>query len=92
MTSYFAWDATKASLNSRKHGVTFGEAATVFADPLAKIADDPDHSIDEERELILGSSARGRLLVVFFCQKDALVRIISARVATRNERYVYEEG
>jgi uncharacterized protein len=71
--------------------VTFDEAATVFPDPLAQITDDPDHSVIEERELILGRSSSGRTLVVSFSQRDAGVRIISARLATRTERHAYEE-
>ena len=91
MASFFTWDARKAASNRRKHGVTFDEAATVFPDPLAQITDDPDHSVSEERELILGRSSSGRTLVVSFSQRDAAVRIISARLATRIERHVYEE-
>jgi uncharacterized DUF497 family protein len=56
----FAWDRRKARENVRKHGVTFEEATTVFQDPLARIHDDPDHSIDERREIIIGASAFGR--------------------------------
>jgi uncharacterized protein len=63
----------------------------VFPDPLAQITDDPDHSVIEERELILGRSSSGRTLVVSFSQRDAGVRIISARLATRTERHAYEE-
>jgi len=91
MISFFTWDARKAAVNRRKHGVTFDEAATVFPDPFAQITGDPDHSVSEERELILGRSASGRTLVVSFSQRDAAIRIISARLATRNERHAYEE-
>jgi len=67
-------------------------ALTVFADPLARIFDDPDHSIDESRELIVGHSTRQRLLIVSFTQRGRAVRIVSARRATRRERHGYEQG
>jgi uncharacterized DUF497 family protein len=92
MNSFFIWDATKASANRRKHGVTFDEATTVFVDPLARIEFDPDHSLREHREVILGCSSAGRMLVVSFLQRDAAIRIITARLATRKERYDYEEA
>ena len=87
----FAWDQPKAALNLKKHGISFDEAATVFPDPLARIEHDPDHSRGEERELILGQSARKRLLVVSFVQRGQTIRIISARPATRSERHAYRE-
>ena len=62
MTPEFEWDAKKANENLKKHGVAFEEGLTVFADPLARIFDDPDHSEDERRELIIGHSAKQRLL------------------------------
>ena len=66
MSLEFEWDARKAKANLNKHGVAFDEAMTVFADPLARIFDDPDHSADEPREIIIGHSVRPRLLLVGF--------------------------
>jgi len=88
----FEWDVPKARVNVFRHGVSFDEAATVFRDGLAIIFDDEDHSTEEPREIIIGHSALGRLLLVSFTEKtDNTVRIISARVATRPERFNYEE-
>jgi len=84
------WDPRKAAANLRKHGVAFEEAVSVFADPLARIHDDPHHSVSERREIIVGHSARNRLLLVSFTER-ASVRLISARRATRHERKEYEE-
>lgn len=89
---YFEWDARKAAANRRKHGVSFDEAATVFADPHAGIKPDPDHSDQEDRELILGMSASGRVLVVSFVERGLAIRIISSRLGTRKERHAYEEN
>jgi len=86
----FSWDARKAAANHRKHGVTFEEATTVFADPLALIVGDPMHA---DRAVIIGESALRRTLVTVFAERSASeTRIISARRATRNERRRYEEG
>jgi len=87
----FEWDSRKAESNARKHGVTFEEASTVFADPLGLLMPDPDHSLSEERYLVLGMSARQRLLVVAFAERPPRTRLISARRATRRERRRYEE-
>lgn len=85
----FTWDPRKATSNERKHGVTFEEAATVFADYLAMIVEDADHP---ERTLIVGESAIGCLLVTVFAEAhENEVRIISARRATTHERRRYEE-
>jgi uncharacterized DUF497 family protein len=92
MPLVFEWDAAKAVANVRKHGVTFEEAATVFADPLAKIFPDLDHSTSEERELVIGHSSQARLLVVSFTERRTAIRLISARPATRHERKDYEES
>lgn len=81
----------KAAANLKGHGVPFGEAATVFQDPLAKVHADPDHSIGERREILVGHSARGRLLLVAFTGRGSRIRIISARATTRRERRDYEE-
>lgn len=88
----FSWDEEKAASNTKKHGVGFREARTVFDDPLAVIFDDKTHSATEKREIILGHSLRGRLLLVCFTQRGTTVRIISARAATRKERKDYEEN
>jgi hypothetical protein len=87
----FEWDGDKAASNARKHGVTFDEASTVFGDPLALLIRDPDHSLLEERHLLLGTSNRRRLLVVAFAERPPRTRLISARRATRGERKRYEE-
>jgi uncharacterized protein len=88
----FEWDEGKAGVNKRKHGVTFEEASTVFADPLSVTIYDPTHSDEEHRYITLGESQRRRLLVVVFTDRDDRIRIISARGATRSERKNYEEG
>lgn len=87
----FEWDPVKAEANARRHGVTFDEASTVFGDPLNLLMPDPDHSLDEERYLLLGMSNRRRLLVVAFAERLPRTRLISARRATRRERRRYEE-
>ncbi len=87
------WNKRKAILNAKKHGITFDEASTVFRDPLAFIFDDEKHSEDEPREIIIGHSIGGRLVVVSFSEKaESIVRIISARPATKKERQDYEEN
>jgi uncharacterized DUF497 family protein len=86
----FAWDDRKALANVRKHRVTFEEAATVFVDPSARMYDDPDHSTDEPRFLLVGHSLAGRLLLVVHAEKDDTIRIISARRANAHERQDYE--
>ena len=88
----FEWDPIKATSNLRDHGVSFEEASTVFADPLAMLIADPDHSIDEDRFVLLGESTRRSLLVVAFAERPPRTRLISARQATRHERRQYEEG
>ena len=92
MSQQFEWDAGKALANLKKHGVPFDEALTVFADPLARILDDPDHSIDERREVIIGESTQRHMLVVGFTERGTKTRIISARSATARERQKYEEN
>jgi hypothetical protein len=87
----FEWDTKKAGLNLRKHGVGFDEAATVFGDPLALLMPDPDHSVQEMRYILLGTSNRRRLPVVAFAERPPRTRLISARRATRQERRKYEE-
>jgi len=87
----FEWDEAKAAENQRKHGVSFTEAETVFSDDHALLVDDPEHSDQEDRFALLGLSASLRTLVVVHCYRDeqAIIRIISARKATRRERDVY---
>lgn len=92
MTQRFEWDETKAATNLRKHRVSFEEAASVFADPLAYTFDDPDHSVGENRLLTFGLSQLGRLLVVAHAERGRAIRIISARRATRHERGIYEQS
>jgi uncharacterized protein len=87
----FEWDERKAEQNLRKHGVSFDEASTVFGDSLSVTIDDPLHSADEHRFVILGYSVRQRLLVVVHTYHGKRVRLVSARAATRRERLMYEE-
>jgi uncharacterized DUF497 family protein len=86
----FEWDAAKARGNVRKHGVAFAEGATVFRDPLARLMDERV-SQGEQRQVILGLSTLGRLLVVVFVDRGP-IRIISTRRATPSERHEYEEA
>ncbi len=86
----FAWHDEKAKSNAKKHGVSFDEASTVFADPLAVVIED---AVYEERTIIIGLSTRQRVLFTVFVEiSDDEVRIISARRATPHERKKYEEG
>jgi len=89
---HFEWDRAKAEDNIAKHGVSFGEATTALRDPLSTTGVDPDHSFGEERFITFGVSTRGRLLVVAHTDHEDIIRIISAREATRTERAIYEEG
>jgi uncharacterized protein len=93
MSVEFEWDDDKAKTNRKKHKVSFDEASTVFADPFAKIFRDEGHSDQENREILVGHSLLNRLLLVSFTERGQdRVRIISARVATKNERKAYEEN
>jgi hypothetical protein len=87
----FAWDKAKAAENLRKHGVSFEEASTVFADENARLKRDPDHSQEEDRFILLGFSAKLRMLVVChaYREEEQTIRLISARKATRKERKQY---
>lgn len=87
----FEWDENKNRINQKKHGVSFDEAKTVFYDEEALVIDDPEHSEEEERFIILGLSSRANLLVVCHCCRDSdtVIRIISARKATRTETEYY---
>ena len=88
----FEWDLQKAAENVLNHGVSFEEAATIFFDPLSATGGDPDHSVGESRFVTFGLSSEGRLLVVAHTDHEDVIRIISAREATRGERKIYEEG
>lgn len=89
----FEWDNNRASINLKKHGITFEEASTVFYDGDAILFDDPDHSEEEERFLILGLSEQTKMLIVSHCYrgKTGRIRIISARKATKKEAKQYVE-
>ena len=88
----FEWDPEKARLNVKRHGVSFDEASTAFRDPLSWTIDDPLHSDDEERLVLIGQSHKGRLLVVVHTERADRIRIISARVASNKERFRHEEN
>lgn len=92
MNVSFGWDEQKAASNLSKHAVSFEEARTVFDNPLAVIFDDEVHSSAEPREIIVGHSSNGRLLMVCFTERSGLVRIISVRRATKKERQDYEDN
>lgn len=87
----FEWDESKSSLNKKKHGISFEEAQTVFVDGNALLIHDPDHSDEEDRFILLGLSSNLRILVVCHCYRknDEIIRIISARKATRLEQKQY---
>lgn len=87
----FEWDPQKSKLNLSKHQVSFEEAPTVFNDPLSRTFDDPDHSIDEQRFIIIGHSDKNRLLFVCHTDNEKVVRLISAREVTQGERKYHEE-
>ena len=89
----FTWDEAKARSNAKKHGVSFDEAQSAFSDERARIIDDPDHADDEDRFILLGMSAKPRLLIVVYAYRDreAKIRIISARKAMPQERALYNQ-
>ena len=91
MSLQFTWDPRKATANLRRLGVGFPEAATAFADPHSITIADPDHSVGEERFVLIGQSDHRRLVVVAHVERGDLIRIISARPASRRERNTYEE-
>ena len=92
-TIQFEWDENKNQINQRKHGISFQEAKTVFYDEEALVIDDPEHSEQEDRFIILGLSNQANLLVVCHCDRasDTVIRIISARKATKTESKYYEK-
>jgi uncharacterized DUF497 family protein len=89
----FEWDSHKAALNFKKHGVSFHEAQTVFYDEFAVQFYDDEHSSEEERFILLGMSSKANLLIVCHCEREAgdVVRIISARPATKSEARHYSQ-
>jgi len=91
MSLVFEWDQNKSDKNEKKHGITFEEAKTVFNDRYAITIDDPDHSDDEYRYIDIGFSSEGRILVVWYTEKNENIRIIGTRKAIRTERKAYEE-
>ena len=87
----FKWDPKKDASNQKKHGISFSEAKTVFTDEFARLIADPDHSEDEDRFILLGTSIQSRLLVICHCIRNGdTIRIISARKADKQERKIYE--
>ena len=88
----FEWDPQKAKSNMNKHGVSFEEASTAFNDPLSLTIDDPLHSTDEDRMVLIGMSYKNRVLVVVHTEKGDNIRIISARKGTKKERRYYESN
>lgn len=92
MALLFEGDPKKARLNLRWHEVSFDEASTAFRDPLARTIDDPLHSQEEERTVLIGNSQQGRLLIVVHTERGDRIRIISARLATKRERPDCEEN
>lgn len=86
----FEWDEEKAKSNIAKHDVSFDEATSVFDDPLFLTFADPEHSIQEQRFVIMGESARRRILVVSYTERAGSTRLISARQVTHKEREAYE--
>jgi uncharacterized protein len=90
MALNFEWDENKARSNIQKHGISFAEATTVFDVPYYLTFDDPLHSVEELRFLSIGYSIKQRLLVVVYTERNYNIRIISARLATKNERSLYE--
>lgn len=93
-TLRFEWDNNKNEINKKKHKLSFEEAKEVFYDELAVLFDDPDHSVGEERFLIIGMIRSSKVCIVSHCyrERDNVIRIISAREATKNERKIYQEG
>ncbi|MEA1968065.1 MAG: BrnT family toxin [Thermodesulfobacteriota bacterium] len=91
MNFVFEWDENKAEINKRVHKVSFDEAQTVFIDDLSIMQPDVDHSVSEERLLIIGTSNKNRVLIVSYTERRDNIRIISAGKSTRNEREQYEE-
>ena len=86
----FIWDSEKSKINLSKHNISFDEAKTVFSDPFARVVFDTEHSVDEERFIILGLSALLKILIVCYCHRENdTIRIISARKADKKEQRDY---
>ena len=92
MALTFEWDENKSELNLKKHGIDFEEAKTIFNDPYAITIEDPDHSVAEERYLDIGISLTGKMLVVWYTERNENIRIIGCRRAILYERKRYEKG
>lgn len=89
----FVWDNIKNSINKKKHGLSFEDAKDVFYDENAILFDDPDHSIDEERFLIIGMIKSSKISIVSHCYREEnIIRLISAREATKKEKKIYQKG
>ena len=88
----FEWDEKKAQFNFKKHKISFEESVTVFHDPLLATMFDPDHSDDEQRYIAIGQSAKGRILIISYTERQSRTRIISCRKATSQEQETYEVG
>ncbi len=86
----YEWNPQKAEINFKKHGILFEEATTVFDDPFYLDFYDPDHSNDEHRYIIIGRSHTEQILLVSYTERGQIIRLISARKATRQERIIYE--
>ena len=86
------WDEEKATINERRHQISFYEGATIFQDSHIATMYDPDHSDDEHRYLSIGYSSQGQLLLVYYTERGDNIRLISCRKATRRERTMYEKG
>lgn len=91
MALRFEWDHRKALINKKKHGLAFEEASTVFGDPLSLTIPDPAHSVGEDRFITIGTSAKNRLIVIVYTEHYDIVRIVSARKATKTEKRQYEQ-
>lgn len=93
-TINFEWDENKNEINKKKHGLSFETAQEVFYDEFAVVFDDPDHSVGEERFLIIGMTESSKICIVSHCYRDSdnIIRIISAREATKREKTIYQEG
>ncbi len=93
-TINFEWDENKNEINKKKHGLSFETAQEVFYDEFAVVFDDPDHSVGEERFLIIGMTESSKICIVSHCYRnsDNIIRLISAREATKKEKKIYQEG
>ena len=93
-TIKFEWDENKNEINKKKHGLSFETAREVFYDDAAILFDDPDHSVNEERFLIIGMIKSSKICIVSHCYRDSdnVIRLISAREATKRERKIYLKG